>query len=80
MKKIPDFRNETEERDFLETNDTSDYIDWSKASFVVFPNLKKTTKAISLRMLEDMLAKLNLPMPLDMGRFRHFRSPLDSTG
>jgi len=58
MKKIPDFKTEQEEREFWETHDSSEYLDWSKARLAVFPNLKPTTKAISLRLPEDMLAKI----------------------
>jgi len=58
MKKIPDFKTEQEEREFWETHDSTDYVDWSKASLAVFPNLKPTTKAISLRLPEEMLAKI----------------------
>jgi len=44
MKKIPDFKTEQDEREFWETHDSTDYVDWSKAQLAVFPNLKKTTK------------------------------------
>jgi len=60
MKKIPDFKNEKEEREFWENHDSSEYLDWSKASLAVFPNLKPTTKAISLRLPEDLLAKIKV--------------------
>ena len=58
MKEIPKFQNEEEERTFWETHDSSDYVDWSTAQRVVFPNLKKTTKSISIRLPEDMLELL----------------------
>jgi len=60
MKKIPDFRTEQEERTFWETHDTSEYLDLSKAVPVIFPNLKPSTKAISLRLPEGMLAKIKV--------------------
>jgi len=60
MKTIPDFKNEQEEREFWETHDSTDYVDMSKAQLAVFPNLKPTTKAISLRLPEDLLAKIKL--------------------
>jgi len=47
MKKIPDFKNEEEEREFWDTHDSTEYLDWSKAQLAVFPNLKKTAKALS---------------------------------
>jgi len=43
MKKTPDFKTEQEEREFWETHDSTDYVDWSKASLAVLPNLKPTT-------------------------------------
>ncbi len=61
LKKIPHFRNENEEDKFWSTHDSTEYIDWSKAAHMEFPNLKLTTKTISLRlpaMLLDNLKKL----------------------
>ena len=60
MKKIPKFKTELEERAFWEKNDSSDYLDWSKAEQAVFPNLKPTTKSISLRLPESMLAQIKV--------------------
>jgi predicted DNA binding CopG/RHH family protein len=57
-KPIPEFRNEDEERAFWAKNDSSEYVDWSKAKRLVFPNLKPTTRAISLRLPESMLDEL----------------------
>lgn len=50
LKDIPIFSDEAEERDFWLTHDTTDYVDWSKAKKVTFPNLKPTTQSISLRL------------------------------
>ena len=58
LKKIPEFFNEEDERVFWEENDSTEYMDWSDAKVVRFPNLKKSTKAISLRLPEDMLERL----------------------
>ncbi len=60
MKKIPKFKTESEERAFWEENDSSDYLDWRAAEQAVFPNLKATTKAISLRLPESMLAQIKV--------------------
>ena len=57
-KKIPGFKNEDEERAFWTENDSADYIDWSKAKKAKFPNLKPSTKTISLRLPEFMLEEL----------------------
>ena len=50
LKPIPAFKNEADERKFWETHDSTDYVDWSKAQRVRFPNLKPSTTAISLRL------------------------------
>lgn len=55
LKPIPKFKNEDEEREFWDTHDSTEYLDWSKAKRVTFPNLKQSTKTISLRMTESML-------------------------
>jgi predicted DNA binding CopG/RHH family protein len=60
MKKIPTFNSQQEEIDFWNQNDTIDYFDMSKAKHVKFPNLKKSTKTISLRLPEDMLEKIKV--------------------
>ena len=57
---IPTFRDENEEREFWENNDTMDYFDTSKVKSVRFPNLKKTTKSISIRLPVDMLDELKV--------------------
>jgi len=59
-KTIPTFKNETEERLFWEKNDSLEYIDISKAKAVRFPNLKKTTKSISIRLPVDMIDALKV--------------------
>ena len=51
----PKFTNEAEERAFWETHDSSDYLDWSKVQNVALPNLKPTTKTISLRLPQHLL-------------------------
>ena len=55
LKTIPSFSNEEEERHFWEKHNSSDYLNWSKASEVVMPNLKPTTKTISLRLPQHLL-------------------------
>ena len=39
-KLVPAFKTEAEERKFWETRDSTNYIDWSQAERVRFPNLK----------------------------------------
>ena len=58
FKKIPKFATEDQERDFWATADTSEYFDWSKAEEVIFPNLKRSTESISLRLPQHLLARI----------------------
>lgn len=58
FKPIPRFKSEDEEREFWATHDSTDYINWSKAEEVIFPNLKPSTKTISLRLPEFLLARI----------------------
>ena len=62
MKKqqVPTFKNEDDERDFWATHDSAEFVDWTKATRVLFPNLKPSTKTISLRLPESMIASLKL--------------------
>ena len=59
-KPIPVFKSEAEERAFWESHDSTDYVDWSKAKRVRFPNLKPSTKAISLRLPVDLLERIKI--------------------
>lgn len=57
-KKIPRFKNEDEERDFWSKHDSSEYLNWKSAERVLFPNLKPSTRSISLRLPESLLDAL----------------------
>ena len=59
-KPVPTFRSEAEERKFWETHDSADYVDWSKAERVRFPNLKPSTTAISLRLPIGLLERIKI--------------------
>jgi predicted DNA binding CopG/RHH family protein len=59
-KKLPKFKTEEEEREFWLTHDSCDYIDWSDAQRVVFPNLKPSSRTISLRLPESMLNEIKI--------------------
>ena len=60
LKPIPNFKTEDEERDFWATHSSVDYIDWSKAKRVTFPNLKLSTETISLRLPKDLLDNIKV--------------------
>ena len=59
-KTLPKFKNEEEARAFWAKHDSADYVDWTKAKRVVFPNLKPSTKTISLRLPESTIASLKV--------------------
>ena len=59
-KKLPVFKTEAEEREFWESHDSTDYVDWQKAQRVSFPNLKPSTKTISLRLPETLLDRIKI--------------------
>jgi predicted DNA binding CopG/RHH family protein len=59
-KKIPQFKSEKEEREFWQTHDSTEYIDWKKAERITLANLKPSVKTISLRLPEAMLEELKL--------------------
>lgn len=52
LKRIPEFKTEAEERAFWEKHDSTEYVDWREAKTVSLPNLKPSTKTISLRLAE----------------------------
>ena len=57
---VPEFANEAEERAFWESHGSTEYLDWSKAERVRFPNLKPTTTSISLRLPMPMLERIKI--------------------
>lgn len=59
-KKIPEFKNEDEERNFWATESPLDYFDAGNARHAIFPNLKPTLKSISLRLPVDMIEQLKV--------------------
>lgn len=60
LKATPKFKTEAEERAYWETHDSSNHIDWGKAERVRLPNLKPSTKAISLRLPVDLLERIKI--------------------
>ena len=59
-KKIPKFKSEDDEREFWAKADSTEYIDWNKAKRTILPNLKPSTKKISVRLPELMIEELKL--------------------
>ena len=60
LKRIPTFRTEAAERTFWATADSTEYVDWSQAQAVRFPNLRPSSTAISVRLPDTLLTELKL--------------------
>ena len=61
LKPIPYFNSEAAEREFWQTHDSTEYVDWSKAKRGVrFPNLKLTSKPITLRLPVSMIERAKI--------------------
>ena len=56
--KIPKFKNEDEEADFWSNLDLSKYLESSDFVPASFPNLKPTTRSISIRIPEYLLNRV----------------------
>ncbi len=59
-KAIPKFANEAKERAYWESHDSTEHLDWAKAQKVRLPNLKPTTKTISLRLPQHLLESIKV--------------------
>ena len=59
-KTIPKFADEAAERAYCETHDSTEHLDWANAKKVALPNLKPTTKTISLRLPQHLLDSLKV--------------------
>lgn len=56
--KIPKFKNEDEEREFWAKINLADYFEPSDFVPVSFPNLKPTTRSISIRLPEYLIDRI----------------------
>ena len=59
-KTVPVFKNEADERAFWQSHSSTDYVDWSNAKRVRFPNLKPSTTAISIRLPSALLEQIKV--------------------
>jgi predicted DNA binding CopG/RHH family protein len=55
---IPKFKNEDEEREFWAKIDLSEFFEASDFEKVSFPNLKPTTRSISIRLPEYLIDRI----------------------
>jgi len=59
-KAVPKFANEAAERAYWESHNSIDHLDWSRAKLAWLPNLKPTTKTISLRLPQHLLESIKV--------------------
>jgi len=55
LKQMPKFKNEKDESEFWSSHDSTEYVDFANAKRVAFPNLKPTTRTISIRLPESLI-------------------------
>ena len=60
LKTIPHFDSEKEEREFWQTHDSTEYVDYAKAKRVRFPNLKLTSRPITIRLPVSLIDRLKI--------------------
>lgn len=60
VKPIPKFKNEDAEREFWATHDTTEYFDTEKPVEFDLSDLKSSTRPITVRLPESMLADLKI--------------------
>ncbi|HSX19061.1 MAG TPA: BrnA antitoxin family protein [Candidatus Saccharimonadales bacterium] len=60
LKKIPNFKSEAEERQFWQSHDSTQYVDYSTARRASFPNLKLSSRPITVRLPETLIERLKI--------------------
>ena len=60
LKKIPKFKSEKKEREFWQKVDSTEYVDYSKMENWQFPNLKLTSKPITIRLPQSLIDKAKI--------------------
>ncbi len=60
IKKIPKFKTEKEEREFWQRVDSTDYVDYKTVEKWRFPNLKLSSKPVTIRLPEILIDRLKI--------------------
>jgi predicted DNA binding CopG/RHH family protein len=60
LKKIPKFKSLSEEEKFWSTHDSTEYVDYRKVELGFFPELKPSSKTISIRLPDSLLEALKV--------------------
>lgn len=59
-KKLPEFKNEEDERSFWASADSTEYLDWSSGKRKKLVHLKPSLRTISLRLPASMIEDLKI--------------------
>ena len=60
LRKIPKFENEQQEREFWQTHDSTEYVAYTSLQNWRFPNLKLTSKPITIRLPEVLIDRIKI--------------------
>lgn len=60
LKRIPHFKTEAEEREFWQIHDSTEYVDYSSVENWRFPNLKLTSKPITIRLPQTLIDRVKI--------------------
>lgn len=60
LKRIPKFKSEADEREFWQNVDSTEYVDYKSLEHWHFPNLKLTSRPITLRLPVYMIDRLKI--------------------
>ena len=60
LKRIPKFKSEKQEREFWQKADSTEYVDYSKMENWQLPNLKLTSKPITIRLPQTLVDKVKI--------------------
>jgi predicted DNA binding CopG/RHH family protein len=57
---MPKHKSEAEAQEFWSRADSTEYLDWSKAQITFFPNLKPSSRTISIRLPESLIESIKV--------------------
>jgi predicted DNA binding CopG/RHH family protein len=60
LKKIPHFKTEKAEREFWQKVDSTEYVDYSKMERWSFPNLRLTSRPITIRLPAGLIDRIKI--------------------
>jgi len=60
FKKIPQFKSEAQERKFWQKADSTKFVDYSKVENWRFPNLKLSSRPVTLRLPQTLIEKVKI--------------------